>query len=195
MPDRIEQLYDRMASAHIDEDEVHAAIDELLDRARLLSPECEGHPDDGIHNGPAGETVYCDGTCQTNALARAMSDPDIDEKRVTILDALASLAGIEPEPTGPWYIVRYNVTREFGGREEGGWYYDWYADPQEVAKVSTSKEDAQRVCRAFNTDAQKEREIEGRAQGRFSVLGGSDDVYVTETTVGSRTTRNAPRYE
>lgn len=25
--------------------------------------ECEGHPDDGEHNGPMGVTVYCDGSC------------------------------------------------------------------------------------------------------------------------------------
>jgi len=27
-------------------------------------PECQGHPDDGELDGPAGETFYCDGSCE-----------------------------------------------------------------------------------------------------------------------------------
>jgi hypothetical protein len=30
----------------------------------MRDPECQGHPDDGDFNGPAGETFYCDGTCE-----------------------------------------------------------------------------------------------------------------------------------
>lgn len=171
MGDRIEKLYARWAMVEVNEDDVHAAIDELLIKARLVQD------DDGAFT----EDV-------------SMSD-GIHEQRIAILDVLADLTGIEPEYTGPWHVVKYDVTREYGGPEEGGWWYDWYANP---VLISTTPEDygaASLLKDELNKLAKKEREEDGRMQGRYSVLGGADEVYVVEKTVGESESTERPHYE
>lgn len=60
--------------------------------------QCEGHraEDEGLEHASIGTTVYCDGTCR---------DAGDDPERLTYLNA-------------------YELSREYGGPEEGGWYYD-----------------------------------------------------------------------
>jgi hypothetical protein len=174
MGDRIEKLYSRWERGGVDEDEIHVAIDGLLLKARLVTDD--------------------DGTTVVTHQGALESD-GIHDQRIAILETLADLAGIEPEETGPWYVVQYGVTRHFGGPEEGGWYYDWHELALPVATVETSRQDAKTMCRAMNALAQRDREREGRHQGRNSVLGGEDIVYVVETTVGSNATTERPHYE
>lgn len=161
--DRIEKLYDRWSRGGTDEDDVHAAIDNLLETARIADVE---------------ETYG-----------------NLDESRLAVLSALADLAGIEPDYTGPWHVVRYSVTREYGGPEEGGWYYDWFEQPEPIATTSHSEEAAFAICRQFNAAAKEDRAKQGRPQGRFSVLGGEDEVYVVEANVGDHTSTERPHYE
>ena len=52
----------------------------------METPECEGHPDDGMFDGPMGETFYCDGSCMgpcETGMLRAMM---IGDDRVEIID-------------------------------------------------------------------------------------------------------------
>lgn len=173
--DRIEKLYDRWARAGVDEDRVHEAIDRLLIEARILQYE-------------DGTTVMIDDQIDNAAC--------LDELRVSMLDTLADLAAIEPDYTGPWHVVRYDVTREFGGSEEGGWWYDWYTNPVLIATLENPQITLARwVAQGENERAKEERVKEGRPQGRHSVLGGVDHVYTVEKTVGESTSTETPRYE
>lgn len=168
--DRIEKLYDRWSRGDTDEDDVHVAIDELLYRARLIAP-------------GAGDAV-----------AAAMDDDGIDDKRIAVLNVLADIAGIEPDYNGPWHVVAYQVTREFGGPEEGGWYYDWYASPKLIATFPDDESSAFQTCRWLNEEAKATQKAEGRPQG-LSVLGGTDIVYSVDKVVGESETKEAPHYE
>lgn len=124
-----------------------------------------------------------------------LDSEDRDEARITLISASCDVVGIEPDFTGPWLVTKYEVSREYGGAEEGGWYYDWYESPELIVQVPASREDALAICRMLNQKASKERQQEGRSQGRFSVLGGEDDVYVVEETLGSRVKDERPHYE
>jgi hypothetical protein len=120
---------------------------------------------------------------------------DPDAARMAVLDTLADLTCIEPDYTGPWHVVRYEVTRHYGGAEEGGWYFDSYASPELVATFASDRKMADHLRTHLNEEAKDERIKEGRHQGRFSVLGGEDIVYVIEKEVGETETTEAPRYE
>lgn len=171
LDDRIEKLYSRWEQGDVDEDAIHVAIDELLFKARLIAP-------------GAGDVI-----------SATEDDDTVHEKRIAILNTLCDLAGIEPEYTGPYHVVAYEVTREYGGPEEGGWYYDWYTSPRLVAKFPTEHDFALDLARKLNADAKEERRQGGQPQGRFSVLGGADVVYVVERTLGESTSTERPHYE
>lgn len=174
MSDRIEKLYDRWSRGGTDEDNVHAAIDTLLERARILQKEDST-------------------TCGIGECDEAVN---LDDARIAVLATLADLAGIEPDYEGPWHVVQYTVTREFGGHEEGDWYYDWYANPALVATLPNSQRTlADWVAKGENEREKEARKEDGRPQGRFSVLGGEDIVYVVEQVVGESESTEHPHYE
>ncbi len=87
----------------------------------------------------------------------------------------------------PCYVTLYSVTREFGGYEEGGWYFDWYEPIRSVR------------CRNMD-HAYKMRDRLQAAQPkprypRYSVLGGADEIWRVERERGEHETLSAPYYE
>ncbi len=83
------------------------------------------------------------------------------------------------------FVTAYEVTRHFGGPEEGGWWYDWY---EPIDTVPTS--DPASMVEVFKT------KYEDRVQGdRFSVLGGvAVSVIIEDQPAESRSTEK-PHYE
>jgi hypothetical protein len=73
---------------------------------------------------------------------------------------------------GQVWLCAYDVTREFGGHEEGGWWYDDWTFV-EVVNLEPDEDGAFDQARAMNRREQKSR---GRYD-RYSVLGGADRVY------------------
>lgn len=59
-PDRVTRIVwrDGVRYEVVTVEEYDQAVCDIRDHA-----ECEGHPDDGHFDGPAGETHYCDGSC------------------------------------------------------------------------------------------------------------------------------------
>lgn len=85
------------------------------------------------------------------------------------------------------YVNVYEVTRRFGGQEEGGWWYNWYECLETVS------------CKAKYTDEIVEdlkKEYEGRKHGDiYSVLGGVDIQVLVESKRCESETTEAPMYE
>jgi hypothetical protein len=88
-------------------------------------------------------------------------------------------------------LSAYRVTREYGGPEEGGWYYDFweflhvhaYGSPKSIIKPKDKP--AEYYTPKGNL----------MVVGRGSVLGYAGDiVYVWERKRGSHTTTHIPRY-
>lgn len=92
-----------------------------------------------------------------------------------------------------WFVTRYATTREYGGPEEGGWWYDWHQSPTLVA-TCTNDEEALAICRALNEAEKQIRKDERRPQGRFSVHGGEDMTYHIEKVFGEDTSTEVPHY-
>ncbi len=85
------------------------------------------------------------------------------------------------------YVNVYEVTRHYGGAEEGGWYYDWYECLECVP------------CRENNAEKIKDElweEYKGMKYGDISsVLGGVDImIYIEEKRCESQTLER-PYYE
>jgi hypothetical protein len=70
----------------------------------------------------------------------------------------------------PFYVVTYEITRHYGGPEEGGWWYDW-TSINEVARVFTFRQ-AREAVRRFRDEYPTCR------RGRHSVIGGADTFVV-----------------
>lgn len=89
------------------------------------------------------------------------------------------------------YVSLYSVARFYGGPEEGGWWYD-VSKFERVIAVEDCEVKSVTLARALNESAREQRREEGRSQGRFSVMGGSDDVYLSEKTRGEHDTTREP---
>jgi len=90
----------------------------------------------------------------------------------------------------PFYVVVYNVSRNYGGPEEGGWYYDW-TSILEVRKVWNWKS-ALKTVRELKEDYPEPR------YNRFSVLGNEGDYFIGmyyDTDQFPRESTERPRYE
>ncbi|HFK1435116.1 TPA: hypothetical protein ACGXNJ_005270 [Bacillus cereus] len=85
------------------------------------------------------------------------------------------------------YVSVYKVTREFGGYEEGGWYYDRYTCLETIP------------CKNKFSDEIKEdllKEYEDVKHGDISsVLGGADVQAFIERRPAENETREKPIYE
>ena len=73
---------------------------------------------------------------------------------------------------GPYYVNRYDVTRLYGGPEEGGWWFDHGTPTSDGGTIFESLSDALSYRDHHN-------DLEG-TNNRFSVNGGSDTVYYIE---------------
>jgi hypothetical protein len=98
-------------------------------------------------------------------------------------------------PTDQFFVTKYLVTRHFGGREEGGWWYD-RSQFDEVISRFTTEEAAFETARKLNRHAKDEkRQADGsRYQGRFSVANHTDQVYLVDRSqVGENDDTDEPR--
>jgi hypothetical protein len=93
----------------------------------------------------------------------------------------------------PTFVTVYNVSQEYGGPEEGDWYYDWYSSPCVLATFR-EEDEARHAARLLNAEERRLRKENGE-RDRYSVLGGTDRVYVAEQELGSRIKKERPRYE
>jgi len=91
----------------------------------------------------------------------------------------------------PAYVVELNISRHFGGREEGGWWYD-HTDVVAVHRCASR----QRARRLRNRLRAHDARYSVR-YNRFSVLGGTDVVIVvvhSQQEVDDLQTRGRPIY-
>jgi len=88
------------------------------------------------------------------------------------------------------FISKYEVSRHYGGPEEGGWWYDRHVLVHTIASGLTEDAAFTRV-RSMNEKAREERDHGG--MGRFSVLGGEDVVFYAEDVVGEMDDSDEPR--
>jgi hypothetical protein len=86
------------------------------------------------------------------------------------------------------YVTAYEVTRHYGGPEEGGWWYNRY-DPIETRPVHNQAE-------VEATIGLLHRLYDGRAHGSiYSVLGGVEVHVLVESEPREWATTERPRYE
>jgi hypothetical protein len=74
-----------------------------------------------------------------------------------------------------FFVARVEISRHFGGREEGGWWYDW------STVDSVWRFDNPRRARRFARRLEREEACYAPRHDRFSVLGGTD-VEIRRTT-------------
>jgi hypothetical protein len=85
------------------------------------------------------------------------------------------------------WINVYSITREFGGHEEGGWYYNFY-DCIFSKKVHITK-----IDKSLNQIGER---FKGREHGNiYSVLGGEKIGVFPEIKKGESQTKTIPHYE
>ena len=92
-----------------------------------------------------------------------------------------------------FYISEYEVTREYGGPEEGGWWYDW-RDYVRVICHSFSEDSAYALCRGMNR-AERERAERDGEYPLSSVLADSVRSFTVESEPGEEQSTSVPFYE
>jgi hypothetical protein len=94
----------------------------------------------------------------------------------------------DPYFRGDRYVTVYAVTRHYGGREEGGWWFNRYTHVESTRCIQRRKLDHWRARLWTKYRDQTEGDIN-------SVLGGTEFAVLTETRPGQYTTRGRPHYE
>lgn len=86
----------------------------------------------------------------------------------------------------PKWVQVLDISRHYGGPEEGGWWYDW-------TTILFEKKYPNRVAKKMMKQLSREVALEQPRYNRFSVLGDYD----LEVSCGRRVTpsRYRPRYE
>jgi hypothetical protein len=92
------------------------------------------------------------------------------------------------EHGGGSFVNVYFVTREYGGSEEGGWWYDWYECVKSYP-TSSGRNTSRRVLKAIH------RFFESAYGDSSSVSGGLEVVIRTEQTIAESQTTHTPHYE
>ena len=83
------------------------------------------------------------------------------------------------------YVNVYSVDRCYGGSEEGGWYYDWYAVERTIPCVlSDAKEIRRRMMEEYVNEG----------PDRVSVIGDTDYVVYIEREACESETKKRPYY-
>lgn len=95
-----------------------------------------------------------------------------------------------------WYVTRYRVTREFGGPEEGGWWYDWYEVDNLVPSIIVPRDEgiAHMVANDLTEGETNDKKERGE-RNRFSMAGSPDYIWRVETEVGEHEKDERPHYE
>jgi hypothetical protein len=90
------------------------------------------------------------------------------------------------------YVNVFDVTRCFGGPEEGGWWYDAGECIESHRVAATTEEELDTMCRDL---IDKLREDYPRTGKRYSVLGGIDYDVFRQDHEGRDFPECIPRYE
>lgn len=92
-----------------------------------------------------------------------------------------------------YFISEYTVTLNYGGPEEGGWWYDWNEYEVTVDRAGTQDE-AYAIARRMNEQARAEHH-ERYGYDYTSVLGGTKTAYFVEEEPGDHQSTSRPFYE
>lgn len=94
------------------------------------------------------------------------------------------------------YITAYAVTRNYGGPEEGGWWYDWYKPIETVAvpKVFQRKNKRARNRVIQMSAALQEKHSEKEWGNRYHSTGGQAVIVRVEEVRRERETKYKPCY-
>lgn len=88
----------------------------------------------------------------------------------------------------PCFLTAYEITREYGGPEEGGWYWDNFV-PVESILVESEDEAEKEFLRLWD-------KYGSNAWGKlYSVLGGMEVRICIEDFMAENQTTERPRYE
>ncbi len=85
------------------------------------------------------------------------------------------------------FVTAYTVEREFGGREEGGWYFNNY-QPIECRRVPEEQAEAKK-------SELEEKHKDVKWGNIYSVLGGTDLQVIIERQAYRNQTKSRPYYE
>lgn len=85
-----------------------------------------------------------------------------------------------------FYVSEYTTTREYGGPEEGGWWFQWN-DFVGQASGWQNEEDAYAEARRLNGYAKE--------TGQYDRVNYGGTVYKVEETLGESQTTRRPHYE
>ncbi len=85
------------------------------------------------------------------------------------------------------FVTAYEVTRHYGGPEEGGWFYNWYSP---INTVSTSESNAEWLVESFK------KKYGDRVTGDiYSVLGGVAIAVIMEDKPAENKSTERPHYQ
>jgi hypothetical protein len=88
------------------------------------------------------------------------------------------------------WISIYTITRQYGGPEEGGWWYNWYNHEFALSILNDKEQIAEAVSYLWEM-AREEEWVEGDI---YSVLGGQDISIRLEEHPGSGRSTERPYY-
>jgi len=83
-------------------------------------------------------------------------------------------------------ITRYEVSREYGGPEEGGWWWDNYSNP---VRYLEARDQYEAIIMARRLNQAEERKVVSRR-----LRNGADHVYLAEDEFGENETKERPYY-
>ena len=92
------------------------------------------------------------------------------------------------------YVSEYSVTREYGGPEEGGWWFD-KAQHVRMICICEDQQAASQISMSLNSAQNEIDESDPEYAGRYSVNGGADIVFYSEDSIGDHTLKEWPHYE
>ena len=96
----------------------------------------------------------------------------------------------------PVWVHLFEVTREYGGPEEGGWWYNLYVPVQATAQGPFfDRGEAWDAAHTLQVFADVENKVDN-PRGIYSVIGGADRVWsVQDTQVPTMSPAEQPHYE
>jgi len=92
------------------------------------------------------------------------------------------------------FISIYEVSRYYGGAEEGGWWYNAYQCLKSKPIPNCSEEDRDAIIRGVYQSFAEEFS-ENKRGDIYSALGGTDILIMLEDYPGERESMQRPRYE
>lgn len=96
-----------------------------------------------------------------------------------------------------WYVHEYYISQEYGGPEEGGWWFDLQTPTGEKPLIFTSREEAEDKCYELNQQELVRREHQEKYQ-YTSVLSDRSTFYSyreSDEPIATRIPEEWPHYE